>query len=240
MNYTNQIKKLISEWGADLLGVADVKSLTELQTIPDSLLEPFTKAISIATRLPVSVFETIYDQPTPIYSSVYQTANRLLDEIAFKTSNALEKDGYYSLPIPASQILDWENWHAAVSHKAVARVAGLGWQGKNLLLITPQFGSRVRLVTVLTNAPLEADAPIKNRCAKCMLCRDACPAGAIKGTPTENYYESRDEALFFDKCVEHLTNDFAELPNIAPLICGICIKVCPFGRKPKIKKSKTI
>mgnify|MGYP003975746169 FL=1 len=175
----------------------------------------------------------ISDQPTPIYSSVYQTVNRLLDEIAFKTAKKVQNDGYLSLPIPASQLLDRENWYGAISHKAVARVAGLGWQGKNLLLITPQYGSRVRLVTVLANAPLKSDAPIKNRCGKCMLCHDACPVNAIKGIGTKDYYKDREEALDFSKCVQKLTTEFAQLPEIGAPICGICIKVCPFGRKIK-------
>lgn len=236
MDYTDQIKNKIAGWGADLVGIADVDFLKELQTNPHDLLYPFTRAISIAVQLPVSVFEMISEQPTPIYALVYQTANRFLDEIAFKTSKEIQSDGYFSLPIPASQVLDLENWYAAISHKAVARMAGLGWQGKNLLLITPQYGSRVRLVTVLTNAPLETDAPIKNRCGKCMLCHDACPVGAIKGVNTEDHYKNRDEALYFHKCVEKLTNEFAKLPNVEAPICGICIKVCPFGRKLKIKK----
>jgi len=109
------------------------------------------------------VFDMIEDRPTPNYASVYQTANRLLDEIAFKTSLKLQKDGFRSLPIPASQILDRENYPGTISHKAVARMAGLGWQGKSLLIITPQYGPRVRLVTVLVDAPLRADHPIKNR-----------------------------------------------------------------------------
>jgi len=115
-------------------------------------------------------------------------------------------------------------------------MAGLGWQGKNLLLITPEYGSRVRLVTVLANAPLKTDAPIKNRCGNCMLCRDACPVGAIKGVNTENHYRDRDEALYFHKCVEKLAGEFAKLPDVGAPICGICIKVCPFGRKLKTKK----
>lgn len=236
MDYTDQIKNKIVGWGADLVGIADVEFLKELQTIPPDLLYPFTRAISIAVQLPVSVFEMISEQPTPIYASVYQTANRFLDEIAFKISKQLQSDGYLSLPIPASQILDRENWYAAISHKAVARMAGLGWQGKNLLLITPEYGSRVRLVTVLTNAPLKTDAPIKNRCGKCMLCHDVCPVGAIKGVNTEDHYKNRDEALYFHKCVEKLTGEFAKLPDVGVPICGICIKVCPFGRKLKIKK----
>ncbi|MBF0496824.1 MAG: epoxyqueuosine reductase [Deltaproteobacteria bacterium] len=237
MDYTNEMKKTITAWGADLVGIADVEGLAGIRTNPVHLLDSFTRAISIAVQLPVSVFEMISDQPIPIYAAIYQTVNRLLDEIAFKTSRKLQSDGYLSLPIPASQVLDRENWYAAISHKAVARLAGLGWQGKNLLLITPEYGSRVRLVTVLTNAPLECDRPVKNLCGKCNNCQEACPVGAIKGISTEDHYKSRNEALHFQRCVEKLTGEFAKIPDIGAPICGICIKVCPFGLK--IKKNKS-
>lgn len=238
MDYTSHVKKKAAGLGADLVGVADVDPLKELTTSPVDLLEPFTRAVSIAVQLPVPVFEMISDRPTPIYASVYQTANRILDEIAFKTSVAFQSDGYSALPVPASQVLDRENWHAAISHKAVARMAGLGWQGKNLLLITLKYGSRVRLVTVLTNAPLEIDAPMKNHCGNCMACRDACPVGAIKGVGTEDRYSSRNEAMHFHKCAEKLSEEFSKIPDIGVPICGICIKACPFGRKLKKKNKK--
>jgi epoxyqueuosine reductase len=145
--------------------------------------------------------------------------------LAFRPSVALQKEGFHSLPVPASQVLDEKGWYGAITHKAVARMAGLGWQGKNLLLITPQYGSRVRLVTVLTEAPLTAGTPLKNRCGNCMLCRDACPAGAIKGVNTVDHYEDRGEALHFERCMERLTTEYAKLPHIGAAICGICIKV---------------
>ena len=125
-------------------------------------------------------------------------------------------------------------------------MAGLGWQGKNLLLITRQYGPAVRLVTILTNAPLEVDSPVKNLCGKCTLCQAACPAGAIKGVGTKDHYRDRDEALFFDKCVDQLKNHSIMLetyplrdskrkpaPMYDKLICGLCIKACPFGKKHK-------
>ncbi len=230
---TKRIKARILDWGADLVGIADSGPLKELRLNPPDLLHGFTRAVSIALQLPVSVFETISDKPTPIYGAAYQTANRILDELAFRAAVAFQKEGFDSLPIPASQVLDRENWYAAISHKAVARMAGLGWQGKNLLLITPQFGSGVRLVTVLTNAPLIADTPVKNRCGSCMLCHDGCPAKAIRGVNTLDYYKDREEALHFSRCVEKLTKDFATLAGIGAPICGICIKVCPFGRRIK-------
>ncbi|MBN2232068.1 MAG: epoxyqueuosine reductase [Deltaproteobacteria bacterium] len=231
MNYTQDVKDVIGEWGADLVGIADLDPLRGIDTSPETLLDPFTRAVSLAVRLPHAAFEMISDRPTPIYAAIYQTANRLLDDIAFRIAQKLQNDGWSALPIPASQVLDRENWYGAVSHKAVARVAGLGWQGKNLLLITPQYGSRVRLVTVLTDAPLVADAPLENRCGACSRCQDACPAGAIKGVATRDYYRDRDEAMYFDRCALKLAGEFAALPNIGVPICGICIRVCPHSRQ---------
>jgi epoxyqueuosine reductase len=228
--YTERVKASIHALGADLIGVADTDPLKGLQLDPPDLLEPFTRAISIAVRLPAAVFEGIVDRPTPFYSSIYQTANRVLDEIAFHAANMLQGDGHRSLPIAASQVLDREHWRGAISHKAVGRMAGLGWQGKILLLVNPRFGPRIRLVTVLTDAPLTTDKPIENRCGQCTFCMDACPAGAIKGVGTDGHYESREDALYFSRCIKKLVEEFSAIPAVGVPICGICIKVCPFGR----------
>ena len=229
-NYTKKIKANIIKLGADLVGVADTKPLKQLTLDPPDLLDSFYRAVSIAIRLPSAVFEQIADQPTPLYSSIYHSANRILDQIAFRTTNILQRDGFKSLPIPASQVLDRENWYGAITHKAVGRMAGLGWQGKSLLLVNPDYGPRIRLATILTEAPLNVDSPIKNRCGECNLCREACPAGAIKGIGTKDNYKSREEALYFSRCVDKLVGEFSKLPNVDAPICGICIKVCPFGR----------
>ena len=235
LDYTENIKDRIIGLGANIVGIADIEPLKELKLDPPDLLEPFSKAISIALELPLGTFEQISDRPTPIYKSTYQTANLILDQIAFRTAMALQNDGFYSLPIPASQVLDRENWYAAISHKAVARMAGIGWQGKNLLLITPQYGSRVRLATILTRAPLDVDGPVKNRCGDCTACQDACPAQAIKGINTETHYTNRNEAMYFSRCVEKVAGEFAKIPEVDVPICGICIKVCPFGRNLRAK-----
>ena len=77
-------------WGATLVGIADVDPLKGFNTYPPGLLDPFVTAISMAVHLPVSVFEMIADRPTPIYKSVYETANRMLDEIAFRATLRLQ------------------------------------------------------------------------------------------------------------------------------------------------------
>jgi epoxyqueuosine reductase len=229
-DYTKEIKGKVKDFGADLVGVADAEPLKELRLDPPDLLHSFQRALSIAVRLPKAVFEQISDRPTPLYASVYHSANRILDEIAFHAANLLQRDGFNSLPIPASQVLDRENWYGAITHKAVGRIAGLGWQGKSLLLVNPDYGPRIRLATILTDAPLNPDGPIENRCGDCTQCRDACPVGAIKGVGTKDGYETREEALYFSRCVEKLVGEFSRLPNVGSAICGICIKVCPFGR----------
>lgn len=229
--YTEKLKRTVIELGADLVGVADAEPLKGLKLDPPGLLNDFVAAISIGVRLPGAVFEQIQDRPTPLYAAVYQTANRILDEIAFRTASTLQDSGFGALPIPASQVLDRKKWFGAISHKAVGRVAGLGWQGKSLLLVNPQHGPRIRLVTVLTEAPLRPDAPIKNRCGKCTACQDACPVGAIKGVGTKTHYKSRSRAVDLARCAGKLVGEFSKLDQIGAPICGICIKVCPFGRQ---------
>lgn len=228
---TTLVRRQAVAWGASLAGFADLEPLREIETLPIDLLAPYTRAVSLALRVPAEVFETCRERPTPLYAAAYQTANRLLDEIAFRTAGLLQDSGHRALPVPASQVLDRERWQAAISHKAVARLAGIGWQGKNLLLVTQKYGSRVRLVTVLTDAPLVADGPVKNRCGSCTACRDSCPSGAIRGVGTKDRYATREEALLFERCRDRLTGENAKLPDVGVPICGVCIRVCPFGRQ---------
>jgi len=227
-DYTSNLKRRIISLGANLVGVADAEPLRQLKLYPPDVLDPFTRIVAIAIRIPVEVFRQIIDRPTPTYASAYRTANLVLDQIALFTTNILHKDGFSSLPIPAAQRWDKDNAYPAISHKAVGNMAGLGWQGKSLLLVNPTYGPRIRLVSVLTNAPLVVDGPIKNRCGDCLLCRNACPAEAIKGIGTEYHYKTREEAFDWKRCEEKI-NELSKLADIDANVCGICITVCPFG-----------
>ncbi|MDP3427264.1 MAG: 4Fe-4S double cluster binding domain-containing protein [Humidesulfovibrio sp.] len=230
------LKRRARGWGASLVGIADVERLRGIGTEPDDLLSGFTRAVSLAVRLSDPVLDAIVDQPTPLYAQHYQKVNALLDDMALRTSLALQKAGGRALPLPASQVLDAANLTSYLSHKAVALAAGLGWQGKSLLVVTPQFGPRVRLVTVLTDADLTPDEPLANRCGKCRACTEACPAGAIRGVNTTSHYASREEALFFERCRTKVLDEFAKLPHITGGICGVCVAVCPYGRQAANKK----
>lgn len=228
---TYGLKDRARGWGATLVGIADLELLRGIQTEPADLLSGFTRAVSLAVRLSDPIMDAIVDRPTPLYAQHYQKVNALLDELALRASLALQRAGGRALPLPASQVFDSANLTSYISHKAVALAAGLGWQGKSLLLVTPKFGPRVRLVTVLTDVDLTPDAPLKNRCGKCRVCAEACPAQAIRGVNTDSHFASREEALYFDRCRTKVLDEFAKLPHITGGICGVCVAVCPFGSR---------
>lgn len=228
-----EIKGFARDMGADLVGVADLALLEGIQTEPTDLMNNFKRAISIGVRLADGVIEPIEDRPTALYQQHYLKVNALLDDIALRVSQYIQQNKAVALPIPASQVLNREEWFSYISHKAVAIAAGIGWQGKSLLVVSPEYGPRIRLVTVLTDLSLKPDKPIRNRCGKCSSCTDACPVQAIKNVNTKWHYSERDEALFFERCVERVTKNAVELPFIESPICGVCIRACPWGERKR-------
>ncbi|MDP2904815.1 MAG: reductive dehalogenase domain-containing protein, partial [Candidatus Omnitrophota bacterium] len=158
------LKQFCLDAGADLFGVADIKEIKNEFAFSARLLEKLDRAICLGMRLNDLVMEDIAEAPTRLYSYHYRTVNLLLDQIALKTTAYLDKKGYLALPVPASQVLDWQKHTAHLSHRKIAFLAGLGWIGRNNLLVNPEFGSRLRLVTILTDMPLETGAPIKENC----------------------------------------------------------------------------
>ena len=72
-------------------------------------------------------------------------------------------------------------------HKKIAMLAGLGWIGKDNLLVTQEYGSALCMCSVLTNAPLptENKPVIMPRCGNCNVCKDICPTGVIHGSTWE-------------------------------------------------------
>lgn len=225
-----RLKEWAIELGAELVGIADLNRLQELETIPADLLRPFSRAVVIGISVAADVFDRIDDEPTPEYGTQYVVVNQRLDQICGQLEKRLQELGQQALAIPASKTVDEQKWLGQLSTKALARVAGLGWQGKSLLLVTPQFGPRVRVACVLTAAPLHADQPIANRCGSCRRCTEACPAQAIRGGSWPEHPQTVDDALDLNKCVARL-EALARKQGRTDRICGVCIKVCPWGRR---------
>jgi epoxyqueuosine reductase len=205
-----------NDLGLNFFGVADIAGVKTDFTLSKDVIAKVHHAIVIGTRLSSAVLDEIHQEPTRLYSHHYKTANTYLDLCAFRISNVLQDKGFYALPIPASQLLDWKTQTAHLSHKHLGVLAGLGWIGRNNLLVNPVAGAQLRLATVLTDMPLKADKPVKEDCGQCRACVVLCPAGAIKETSQEF-----DHRVCFEKLKE-----FEKSNTVNQYICGVCVNVC--------------
>ncbi len=214
---TERIKSLCHQWGSSLFGVADLSSFKKEEILlPASLTDSLCYGISVGFHLSDAILDNIESQPTPLYFHHYQRSNILLDTTALIVTSAIQDLGYQAVPIPASQLVDWKTQRGHLSHKHVASAAGLGWIGRNNLLVNEQFGARVRLVTILTNLPLMINSPLAKDCGSCHSCITVCPAGAIK---------VRQEEFDHLRCYEQLRT-FAKTLHFSHNICGVCVKAC--------------
>ncbi|MEO0120987.1 MAG: hypothetical protein ABIK40_06980 [candidate division WOR-3 bacterium] len=217
-DYKEIIKDFVFKEKASLFGVCDFRKVDKSNFLLEKeVLDRYPYAISIGRRLSKAVLESIKDHPTQLYFHHYRQINNFLDNLALRITFLIEEFGYSALPIPASQIVDWQNQKAHLSHKKIAYYAGLGWIGRNNLLVNERYGSQIRLVTILTDIPLTPDKENPNLdCGDCYACINICPAGAIK--------EKKED---FDhlKCFEKL-KEFQKKGYVGQYICGLCVKVC--------------
>jgi len=206
------------ELGASAFGVCKVGELVETfhPEIRD-LARELPTAISIGVALQKAVMDTLVDHPNDMYKSHYRATNTLMDSIAYTLARRISDMGNRALPIPASMIVTRYPLLAHVNHREIAYRAGLGWRGKNNLLISPNFGGRIRLTTLLTDLDLPADTILLRDCGRCSACAKRCPAGAI-GSGTEDFN--------LNKCQTQVTS-FCKENNFGQLICGLCLNSCP-------------
>ena len=215
-NNYSALKKFAQAQGIDLFGVADISKIKNEIRLSPKTLQNLDRAVCLGVMLSHAALSEIEDAPTKLYFHHYRTVNNFLDQAALKLCNFIQKKGYSALAIPASQIVDWEKQSGHLSHKKLGVLSGVGWIGRNNLLVTKQLGSQFRLATILTNMPLKTDKPVKEDCGSCLLCVKICPAGAIKDDPAE-----------FDhiKCFEKL-KEFQKQRLVDQYICGVCVNIC--------------
>ena len=202
-----ELECLVKENGISLFSVAETPSEERKEF-------GLPYAIVLASRLSDAVIERIVDRPTKPYLHHYKQVNYLLDRTALLLTLRIQEKGKNALPIPASQVIDWARMKGDISHKKMAHLAGLGWIGRHSLIVSPQFGARIRLVTVLTDLELSVGKPIDAGCKDCRACIKACPAGAIKETAADfDLFACKAQLDIFRK-------------GIGQHICGICVKAC--------------
>ena len=156
----------------------------------------------------------------------------LLMKLQRRTVRFLKARGHRTLAIPPDSDRKKGSFISALyslfNHKMAATSAGLGWVGKNGLLISADHGPRLSLATVLTDARLAPDLPMEHSlCGSCTLCIDHCPSKAITGASWSRH-DPFVELVRLEACRSHKTTkrQTTGKPN-----CGLCINICPYGRQ---------
>jgi len=224
------IQKKIEDLLASL-GVDDY-SFGNLQGLLPEDYEDLVTGISFGIPLSKRVMEGISDfEPTHVYFHHYRTVNAFIDHVGLRLVMLLQKEGYDAIAVPASQSINLEGYDYAglFQHRTAATRSGFGWIGKNGCLIHPKHGPRIRLGTVLTDAEFEYQPPLdESKCGSCQACVLKCPSMALVGNNWQ-LGMTRDQLVDAQVCSKHMATHYKHIGR--GVVCGICLKVCPVGRK---------
>ena len=229
-----KILKLIKNYQISLFGVSNLEPYQDaLSEFGGDIVRNYKFGISIGIALPGSIVDGLknrldFNNSSLYYYHSYQLINDRLNFITSLVSSYLNSKGHVTLPIPASERSDIKKALPTVSHKMIAHLSGLGWIGKSCLLVTEKYGPRIRLTSLLTNAPMKAGSEkMESKCNKCEECVKICPAQAFTGR-SFNENESREARFDFLKCqnyFDEMKKDTSRKP-----VCGMCLYICPYGK----------
>ena len=222
MEVTDEIKKYLYCCGADLIGIGDMSMVENCK---------FKIGIAIAVALPKNIIIDLQKAPTKEYYNLYYSLNKKLNDIVMAGEDFLKKKGFEAYAQTTERVEITQNKFSELPHKTVATRGGLGWIGKNCLLVTPQYGSAVRISSLLTNAPLKCDEPInQSHCGTCNQCVINCPAQAIKGNLWKVGIQ-REEIVDTEKCYKKQVEIMSKNTGIETDLCGKCFAVCTYTRR---------
>ena len=241
MGIQDELKQFADKFELDYFGIADLAiARPYIAEASENLLKDYKYAISMGITLPHHIVDALGEIGSDFtkisyHTHAYSLINDRLNQLASVFHSFLQKRGYPSYPIPASQRYSDEKISSLFSHKLAAHLAGLGWIGKSCLLVTEKHGPRVRWVSILTNAPLEpTGTTMESRCEECRECVDICPVNAF----TNRSFDAREpRSLRYkaEKCRDYFDN----LEKESKIkVCGLCLYVCPYGKNQG--KSRTI
>lgn len=144
-------------------------------------------------------------------------AGKLADQIAgLLVSKGFQAYSQSDDNLIATNAWDYNDSKSPLPHKTLAVLAGVGWIGRNNLLVTPEYGSALCIGTVLTDAPLHVLQPgiLENRCGGCKTCVGVCYTNALLGSCWQKNI-SRKDIIDIHKCTT----------------CMQCLLHCPYTQK---------
>jgi epoxyqueuosine reductase len=188
---------------------------------PEQLLQSARTVVSAALCYYAPGVEPVPGEgrlPRYTWSDAYDVLREKLDELGRRLG------GSYRVLVDANQHVDREG----------AMRAGVGFYGKNTMLITRRFGSWVVLGTLVTEVEVESSSPLSLDCGSCTLCIEACPTGAL----------DEPGVLDSERCLSYWTQSPRAIPepyraDLADQVygCDICQDVCPWNRGVEKRRS---
>jgi len=184
------LQELVPKLDVDAVGVASLSEWKGTKLEEDALrLLPEARSLVVFA---MEVYPEILNHARPGRTTGQASLNDLvgrhteylsgrLTKAAYDVTKASHNKGLKAFPLPAAGCpYDLRFLEAVLSYKHAGQAAGLGYIGRSSLLITPDFGPRVRLSCCLTEALLESTkADMKNACQRCKICIRKCPSGAL-------------------------------------------------------------
>jgi len=182
---------------------ADFVYFIDASTLPADAIDGYTCAVLFGKALSREYISKLRAGQKPKRQEVHST-ERKMDTLAVKLAGQLEAEGYKS----AAKFK-----FARLPHKTVALRAGLGFIGKNNLLVNDQYGCALMLGKVLTTAPFVTmnNMPKEPQCGDCSVCVEVCPTKALRGK-SWSVTTSRDEIIDRKLCT----------------LCLKCMICCPY------------
>jgi epoxyqueuosine reductase QueG len=222
---TQELKGYVMGEGAELVGIAPVERFEDAPPghRPRDLLPEARSVVSLAFRLFDRLVEGL-PASRPMYTENFHFVNAEMAICTTRAARFLLRRGFVTIPVYYSGreygIPHPRPFFDEFSLRHAAEKAGLGRIGKNQLLITPQFGPRVRLAAVITSAELAPDPMLTQEVCdpeRCnWRCVVHCPAGALK----------RNGTIEKELCNKYM------FETLRPLRCGMCVASCPVTLRP--------
>ena len=204
-----ELKSFVKGLGVDLVGIADLHSLKSMPLGIPSDAAPFLSHYHCAIVMGAQLGKLGNSAPGTEVSL-------FLERVALAVVDRLERKGRRVLTVHTEDEFDPVNRVGLMSLKVLAKAAGLGWQGRSLLIVSPRYGPIHRWIGVLTDMGLEGGTAIPNQCGNCTLCVEKCPAGALNLVEFDDHPACREEVLDIELC----KGDSG---------CTVCLTVCPWA-----------
>lgn len=185
---------------------ADFVRFVDISMFPREVIGDYTCAVLFGKSLSKEYISTVKVGGEPQHKEVFNT-ERKMDTLAVKIAELLEAEGYKSTGKLKTGLLP---------HKSVALRAGMGFIGKNNLLITPEYGCALMMGKVLTTAPFTviSTEPQAPKCGDCHICVSVCPNNALLNKEW-SVTTTREEILTRKLCT----------------LCLKCMANCPYTVK---------